>query len=246
MDYQPNQASPGHVGDLASVHFLPPSRSTSPSKSSEPISPKPVEPLELGLLESLWRTMAQTYGHRWTANFGVTPKPDHAWAKHLTGLTGRQIANGLAQLSSLDNDGWPPSAPQFRTLCLRVQGLPTDDEAWEQALRGIYAHEAVRVAAKATGAFDLKQAKLSDKALRKVFDRNYAIVKARAAMGKPLDKEIPLAIGLEQKNPMQAQLAHSHREARNLIAAQGLPIDPKQARELLLAKMGIHREVRAV
>lgn len=244
MDKQPHQEHPKHAGELASVHFLPSSSSTISSMNSESASPKPVDPLALPLLESLWRTMVQTYGHRWTANFGPVPKPDHAWAKHLTGLTSKQLANGLAQLSTLENDGWPPSAPQFRAMCLHVAGFPTDDEAWEQALRGIYAHEAVRIAAKATGTWDLKHGKLTDKALHKVFSRNYAIVKARAAMGKPLDEEIPKAITHDEKTPMQKQMAHSHREARDLIYAQGLPTDPKQARALLLAKLGINREVR--
>ncbi len=232
---------PASAGDLANAHFLQSSRSTSPSMSSEQASPKLVEPLALPLLESLWKTMVQTYGHRWTANFGPVPKPDHAWAKHLTGLTSKQLANGLAQLSSMENDGWPPSAPQFRAMCLQVPGMPTDDEAWEEALRGVYSHEAVRIAAKATGTWDLKHAKLSDKSLRKVFSRNYAIVKARAAMGKPLDGEIPKAIAFEEKTPMQVQLAKSHQEARDLITAQGLPTNPSQARELLLAKMGLQR-----
>lgn len=235
---------PERVADLANVHFLHLNSSTVSSMSSEPVSPRPVEPLALPLLESLWRTMVQTYGHRWTANFGPVPKPDHAWAKHLTGLTSKQLANGLAQLSTLENDGWPPTAPQFRALCLHVPGFPPDDEAWEQALRGSYTHEGVRIAAKATGTWDLKHGKLTDKALHKVFSRNYAIVKARAAMGKPLDEEIPKAIAHEEKTPMQKQMAHSHQEARDLLMAQGLPSDPKQARALLLAKLGINREVR--
>ncbi|WP_370601732.1 hypothetical protein [Pseudomonas nitroreducens] len=241
MDTTPHQDNPKHAGELANVHFLPSIKSSSPSMSSEPASPKPVEPLALPLLEKLWQTMVQTYGHRWTSNFGVKPTPDHAWAKHLTGLNGKQIANGLAQLSSLENDGWPPSAPQFRSMCLHVPGFPPDDEAWEQALRGSYTHEGVRIAAKATGTWDLKHGKLTDKALHKVFSRNYAIVKARAAMGKPLDEEIPKAIAHEEKTPMQKQMAHSHREARDMLMAQGLPSDPKQARALLLAKMGIRR-----
>ncbi|MDF3936680.1 hypothetical protein [Pseudomonas citronellolis] len=239
---QPNTPKvPASAGDLASVHFLHATSSNKPSMTSEQSSPQPVQPLALPLLESLWRTMVQTYGHRWTANFGAVPKPDHAWAKHLTGLNSRQLANGLALLSTLENDGWPPSAPEFRSLCLQVPGLPSDDEAWEQALRGSYAHEAVRIAAKATGTWDLKHGKLGDKALRKVFSRNYAIVKARAAMGKPLDGEIPKAIAFEEKTPMQRQFAKADQDARDLIAAQGLPTDAKQARELLLAKMGLLR-----
>ncbi|MNG23389.1 hypothetical protein D3C84_1079870 [compost metagenome] len=108
-------------------------------------------------------------------------------------------------------------------------------------MRGSYGHLAVKVAAEATGAFDLRTARLDNRTLRKVFSRNYAVVRARAAMGKPLDGEIPMAIEHQQKTPLQAQFAHSHREVRDLITAQGLPTDPKQARALLLAKMGIRR-----
>lgn len=185
--------------------------------------------------------MAETYGHRWTSSFGESPKADHAWAKHLSGLNGQQIANGLAQLCNLDKDGWPPSAPQFRSMCLQIPGLPTEAEAWEQALRGEYQHDAVRIAAEATGTFDLKTGKLTDKALRDRFNRAFAIVRARAVMGKPLTDHIPEGIQHDTKTPMQVQFAASHREARDLIQAQGLPTDPKAARALLLAKMGIKR-----
>lgn len=186
--------------------------------------------------------MVQTYGHRWTSSFGESPTLEHAWARYLTGLTGKQIANGLARLDTVDNNGWPPSAPQFRQLCQQVPGLPTEAEAWEQALRGEYSHQAVKVAAEATGTFDLKSAKLNDKGLRERFNRNYAIVRARAVMGKPLDDSIPEGIEHQTKTPMQVQYAATHQQARDLITAQGLPTDPKAARALLLAKMGIKRE----
>lgn len=189
--------------------------------------------------------MVETYGHRWTSNFGESPKPDHAWAKHLTGLNGKHIANGLAQLDKLvsdpKSDGWPPSALQFRSLCMEVPGLPTEAEAWEQALRGEYRHDAVRVAAEATGTFDLQTARLNDKGLRERFNRNFAIVRARASMGKPLDGAIAEGITHQEKTPMQVQYAHTHREARDLAMSQGIPADGKQARAMLLAKLGIKR-----
>lgn len=220
-------------------------RSAKPSSADATSEPKRVDPLRMELLEQLWITMVETYGHRWTANFGVIPKPDHAWAKHLTGISGRQLANGLAALSSLENDGWPPSAPQFRAMCLNVPGLPTEEEAWDQALRGEYGHDAVRVAAKQTGTYDLRTARPDNKTLRKTFARNYSIVRARAVMGKPLEDTIPLGIEHEHKSPMQVQFAHSHQQARDLMQAQGIPSDPAQARAMLLAKMRIRRDNHA-
>lgn len=186
--------------------------------------------------------MTEMYGHRWTSSFGDNPNPDSAWSTVLQGLTGQQLANGLNVLVHKGEEyDWPPPANVFRSLCLQTPGLPSEDEAWEQALSGRYEHEIVKLAAQATGTFDLQSAKLNDKPLRKRFNRNFAIVRARAVMGKPLTDDIPEGIEHETKTPMQVQLAASHREARDLIQAQGLPTDPKAARALLLAKMGIKR-----
>lgn len=187
--------------------------------------------------------MTETYGHRWTSSFGVLPRADHAWAKHLTGLNGRQIANGLAQMSNLDTEGWPPSAPQFRKLCLHVTGLPSEAEAWQEALAGKYSHEAVRIAAENTSTFDLRSGKPDDKALRQRFERNYAIVMRRAQTGQALNGKIAEGIGHDSMRPREhIQLEHSRREAEALVLAQGIPVNGKSARELLLAKVGIRRD----
>lgn len=223
------------------------------STASKPTSPKreqpeanTPEPLSLGLLEKLWITMTQTYGHRWTSSFGDVPKADHAWAKILGGLSGKQLANGLRGLverAMTEEGAWPPSAPEFRAMCVQVQGLPPVDRAWHEALLGKYSHDAVRIAAEQTGTFELRQAKSNDKPLRQQFERNYAIVLRRAENAQPLDGKINR--GIEHDSGMKAQLARSHQEARELIAAQNIPTDGKQARALLLAKLGIRRDSHA-
>lgn len=205
-----------------------------PSENSEKLLPQP-------LLDKLWLKMAEMFGHRWTANFGVSADQDHSWAKILGGLNGKQLANGLSAVSTDPQYEWPPSANVFRSLCLQVPGMPGAAEAWTEALIGKYSHEAVKVAAEATGTYDLRTAKHSDKALRQNFERNYAIVQRRAQNAQPLDGKIPAGIGHESKTPRQVQLAASHQEARDLMTAQNIPTDPKAARALLLAKMGIRR-----
>lgn len=190
--------------------------------------------------------MAEMYGHRWTANFGITADQDSVWATVLHDISGRQIANGLTMLVEKgDEFDWPPPANVFRQLCLHVPGLPTEAEAWDQALRGDYGHDAVRIAAKQTGTYDLRTARPDNKTLRKTFARNYAILRARAVMGKPMEDTIPLGIEHEHKSPMQVQFAHSHQQARDLMQAQGITSDPAQARAMLLAKMGIRRDRHA-
>lgn len=191
-------------------------------------------------LDTLWLRMVEMYGHRWTANFGVSADQEHSWAKILGGLTGRQLASGLQQLLDRATEfDWPPPANVFRAMCLHVQGLPTVDQAWTEALMGKYSHDAVKVAAEATGTFDLRSAKHSDKGLRQRFERNYAIVQRRAQNAQPLDGKI--AQGIEHDSGMKAQLAKSHQEARDLVTAQNIPTDGQAARKLLLAKLGIRR-----
>ncbi len=184
--------------------------------------------------------MTELYGHRWTSSFGVSADPDHSWATVLGGLNKDQLANGLnALVARGDEFDWPPPAHVFRSLCLHVSGLPPIDQAWTEALMGKYSHEAVKVAAEATGTFDLRSAKHSDKSLRQRFERNYAIVQRRAQNAQPLDGKI--VQGIEHDSGMKAQLARSHQEARDLVTAQNIPTDGKAARALLLAKLGIRR-----
>lgn len=229
---------------VSNVVSLPSTGSKRTSQPSEQPAEKAQEPLSLGLLEKLWITMTQTYGHKWTSSFGEVPKADHAWAKILGGLNGKQIANGLHRMIELGQADpevakWPPSAPDFRAMCLHVVGFPPIQQAWTEALMGKYSHEAVEVAAKATGTFDLRSAKHSDKALRQRFERNYAIVQRRAQNAQPLDGKITQ--GIEHDSGMKAQLARSHQEARDLVTAQNIPTDGQAARKLLLAKLGIRR-----
>jgi hypothetical protein len=193
-------------------------------------------------MDKLWVKMTEMYGHRWTANFGEKAEEDHTWASVLKGMNGQQIANGLnALVEKADEFDWPPPANVFRQMCQQVPGLPSIDDAWIQALKGVYGHPAVKIAAEATGLFDLKESKATNKALFQQFERNYAIVMRRAQTGQSLEGRVAKGISHDGKTPYQAQLAQSHREARDLLIAQNIPTDPQAARALLLARMGIRR-----
>lgn len=198
------------------------------------------------LLERFWLKMTEMYGHRWTSSYGDRVDHDSVWGKVLAGLNGNQLAAGLHELVERGAEfDWPPPANVFRSLCMQMPGFPSEAQAWTEALVGKYSHEAVKVAAEATGTYDLRSAKHSDKALRQNFERHYAIVMRRALNAQPLDGKIPAGIGHDTKTPRQVQLAASHQEARDLMAAQNIPTDPKAARALLLAKMGIRRDKHA-
>ena len=135
-----------------------------------------------------------------------------------------------------------PSVGEFIAMCIPSPedfGMPTAAGAWVEALMGVYSHEAVKLAAEATGLFDLRGAKQEDKGLRARFDRNYEIILRRAQARLPLDGRIAAGIGHDsQKTEFELanELADQQTQAR--ILQQGIPADGKSARTLLMAKFG--------
>lgn len=135
-----------------------------------------------------------------------------------------------------------PSIGQFIGWCTpgpEAYGMPSAADAWMEALMGTASHEAVRIAANATGKFDLAKAKQDDKAMRARFDRNYQIVLRRAQSGEPLNGKILTGIGHDsQKSALQLAEELAEQQAQARIIQQGIPVDGASARELLMAKFG--------
>lgn len=98
----------------------------SPAKETKPT---PEGQPRIAAMRRLWERMAAIYGHRWASAYGercddakgaLTIAGD-TWARGLSGVAETQIGVGLnAALASAD--GWPPTLPEFRAMCL---GVPT-------------------------------------------------------------------------------------------------------------------------
>lgn len=75
-------------------------------------------------MRTLWVRLSEIYGHRWTSGYGENPNGAAAetWGKGLAGLTGQQLADGLAACIACA-DPWPPTLPQFRMMCLGIPPL---------------------------------------------------------------------------------------------------------------------------
>lgn len=160
-----------------------------------------------------------------------------------------QIEFGIQKCRKLKKP-FAPSVGEFIAMCVPGPedfGMPSVAGAWMEALMETYSHEGVKIAAVATGLFDLRSAKQEDKGLRQRFDHNYAVVIRRAQEGQPLDGKILTGIGHDSQKTafeMANDLADQQTQAR--ILQQGIPADGKSARELLLAKMNIKREAQRV
>lgn len=152
-----------------------------------------------------------------------------------------QIEFGIQKCRKLKKP-FAPSVGEFIAMCVPGPedfGMPSVAGAWMEALMETYSHEGVKIAAVATGLFDLRSAKQEDKGLRQRFDHNYAVVIRRAQEGQPLDGKILTGIGHDsQKTAFELanELADQQTQAR--ILQQGIPADGKSARALLLAKFG--------
>lgn len=152
-----------------------------------------------------------------------------------------QIEFGIQKCRKLKKP-FAPSVGEFIAMCVPSPedfGMPAPADAWLEALMGTYSHEAVKLAAEATGLFDLRAAKQEDKGLRARFDRNYEVILRRAQAGQELDGKIATGIGHDsQKSELElAEEFASQRQAR-LLATQDVPTTGAAARAQLLAKFG--------
>lgn len=75
-------------------------------------------------MRTLWLRMAHIYGSRWTSAYGEDAQTGagETWAKGLVGVDARQLAVGL-EACIVRADPWPPTLPEFRSLCLGVPSL---------------------------------------------------------------------------------------------------------------------------
>ena len=152
-----------------------------------------------------------------------------------------QIEFGIQKCRKLKKP-FAPSVGEFIAMCAPGPedfGMPNVGDAWIEALMTTYSHEAVKLAAEATGLFDLRGAKQEDKGLRARFERSYEIILRRAQAGQQLDGKIATSIGHDsQKTEFELANELADQQVQAKILQQGIPADGKSARELLLAKFG--------
>ena len=85
--------------------------------------------IERHKVQTLWGLMSSMFGHKWTSAFGDEVDPDRVWQACLSDVSPDQIRHGMNKLAKSGRD-WPPAAPEFRAICLDLDG--SDDTDWEQ------------------------------------------------------------------------------------------------------------------
>ena len=214
------------------------------------VQPLQVTPQTAEVVNDLFRRLRGIFP-AWRQAWPSTEALDAAkaeWIKEFAdeGIrTLEQIEFGIQKCRKLKKP-FAPSVGEFIAMCVPGPedfGMPSAAGAWMEALMEAYSHEGVRIAAIATGLFDLRSDKQEDKGLRQRFDHNYAVVIRRAQEGQPLDGKILTGIGHDsQKTAFELANELADQQAQARILQQGISTDGKSARALLLAKMNIKRE----
>lgn len=169
------------------------------------------------LTASLWQRMADLHPFRWIPGVGEW-SPDSpavkAWASALRGITGAMLARGL-QAWVRKGQAWPPSAGEFRVLCVS-DGLPDFEAALQEgrtAARGnwsahAWSHPVVYVMAYDIGTWNFQQMLERDlqKAARVAYDRACT----RWRNGDDLTAPQPLRLEAPPKRPPNPDLAAKH------------------------------------
>ena len=210
------------------------------------VQPLDITPQTVEVVNDLFRRLRGIFP-AWRQAWPSTEALDAAkaeWIKEFAdeGIrTLEQIEFGIQKCRKLKKP-FAPSVGEFIAMCTPGPedfGMPAVGDAWIEALIGVYSHEAVKLAAEATGLFDLRGAKQEDKGLRARFDRNYEIILRRAQAGHSLDGRIGAGISHDsQKTEFELANELADQQAQARILQQGIPADGKSARELLLAKFG--------
>lgn len=172
-------------------------------------------------LRRLWERMVSLYGHLWVSRHGLTPhEPESTrltisgdtWARALSGLSGSQIANGLASCLA-EGSEFPPSVPRFRRMCYGIASFA----AVHSELRAKMSPPSplARAVWAELDTFRYRQAS-ADRAER-LLREAYELVVERTMRGVPLPHDPVAVIEQEIHNPMPAtpeqrakHIAHIH------------------------------------
>jgi len=198
----------------------------------------------------LWVLMTEMYGHKWASVHG--DKDSGTWGKVLHDISGNQIAIGMQACASRTDDQaeWPPSAPEFRKMCLAGGsnlGIPDVASAWREAVEASsdvinwkFSHPIVQQAAKLTDWYSIRTGTPKAETVQNRFNKRYADLTARLQRGEPLIEGQTL-IGQENA-ASELSRADSANDflVRQRIKDQGLDKKtPAELRAGLRAKVGL-------
>lgn len=149
----------------------------------------------------IWKAFTALFGSKFTSGFGSLAESGPHWDRVLADLTGKQLDLGLRRVERSGRE-WPPSAPEFRDICLRPElpeGFPSVEKGFSEFKKYLQSSEHMRrldmvspvlrhLIRKHLNMYDVKQVG-SDK-LFPMFKRAYDATLDDLREGKNLDAEV--------------------------------------------------------
>lgn len=184
--------------------------------------------------------MIAIYGGRWTSQFGESVDVSGQWAQTLRDVSREQIAKGINVVQTSER-GWPPTAPEFRAMCLNSgTEHPSAELAYAQLLRYMRGEIPVQsidrvlyhAISRNMDYFQFKQMP-QDKAIE-LFKFSYRAACEQAAAGHELAQVPPPVPRLErqaEKPASQEVVAAARAKLREMLLSTDEPARPKTPQE---------------
>lgn len=168
-------------------------------------------------LPELWAMMLAAFGHRWESAQGRHPDGVAAgvWTAGLVGITEREVASACHRMLT-QGDGWPPSLPEFRAMCLQVPSFA--EVKRDLANASANRMQFTRLAWEYVDGYQHKQAPAdkADRMLRDAYEQARDHVMAGGSLPEPV-----MPVGYEGELPVRpADPGHAARcmdEAREAL-----------------------------
>ncbi|MET4696114.1 replication protein P [Endozoicomonas lisbonensis] len=190
------------------------------------------------------------YGSKYKVTFPVPEGEEHSpeeklskreWGGQVMNLSREQIDNGISKLKQKLVDrqkdyDWP-NIPFIAALCQprpEDYGMPDTEKAWHEAEQHCHhvdkhqwSHEAVRLAGKRTGWFEIMGAETEQRRenLKAMFERHYDYLMHRVMKGKSLQGAQALLESDSNKkpvNPAERSAHYNDRKQQEAMKAQGI------------------------
>lgn len=201
-------------------------------------------------MEKLWALMTDLYGHKWTSVHGLEDASG-VWGKALSGVDKFQIAAG-AKACALSGEPWPPSAPEFRSMCFEGGsdlGIPDPIVAWREAVEASsnpatwkFSHPIVQEAGKLADWFSIRTGTPKAETIHNRFLKRYAELTVKLQRGEQLVASQLLLAAEKTLTDVEESEKANEFLIKQRIKDQGLDKKtPAELRAEMLAKMGIKR-----
>jgi hypothetical protein len=103
-------------------------------------------------MAQLWKAFARMFGGRWSSQYGASD--NGTWGMALRFVDNNSFEEAIDRVIR-DGSGFPPTLPEFVSICSKCMGLPDASAAYLDACHSRWTHDTVYETANRVGLFEL-------------------------------------------------------------------------------------------